>query len=102
AASLFPTRRSSALDLLGALLVLSIHLVEEVLVNEWALLKAAWHSLLPPLSASCWDGDGGQSSCRSDGSGGGCGPPADPMGTLGGGHRTCGPHHHRAGGRPGS
>ena len=35
-------------DLLGALLVLCIDLREEVLIDERALLKAAWRSRFPP------------------------------------------------------
>src|SRR5699024_7242603 len=88
-------------DLLGVCLVLSIHLVEEVLIYEWAFLKAAWHCL-PPLSASCSDDDVVRSCCWSNGSGCGCDPPCDPKGILGDGHQKSYLHHHRVGGRLGS
>src|SRR5699024_1992306 len=65
-------------DLLGVSLVRSVHLVEEVLIYEWAFLKAASHCL-PPLSASCPDGDVVRSCCWSNGSGYGCGLPCGLM-----------------------
>src|SRR5579875_2925415 len=47
---------------LGALVVLVVHLLEQVVVDERALLQTAWHLLAP--SASCWSCDGGRSSGR--------------------------------------
>ncbi|CDZ89172.1 conserved hypothetical protein [Rhodococcus ruber] len=55
------TARPGLDDLLGALFVLRIDLRQEVVVDERALLEAAWHSLTPSLtSASCRYGDDGR------------------------------------------
>src|SRR5687767_1040252 len=99
--------RPGADHVLGALFVLSVHLLEQVVVDERALLQAAWHNGLsitagePGLSASCWCAGGARSGhhwpCACA-----CGPPACPSGSPGGAHRRSCPHHHRAGGRPGS
>src|SRR3712207_351460 len=55
--------RPGADDVLGALLVLGVRLLEQVVVDERALLQAAWHlSRTPlPLSASCSCAGGGRS-----------------------------------------
>src|SRR5437868_4562264 len=44
-------------DVLGALLVLDVHLLDQVVVHEGALLKATWHDerLLPFLLAATTD-----------------------------------------------
>src|SRR4051794_16935731 len=89
-------------DVLGAPVVLRLHLLQKVVVDEGTLLQAPRHGAASPVSASCRYGGGGRSSCRSPCSGGGCGPRADPRGSPGGGRRRSCPRHHRAGGRPGS
>src|SRR6185312_13938086 len=72
-----------------ARLVEGVHLLEQVVVHEGALLQAARH-LLPPcsvrncsftssLTASCRYGAGGRSACRTAWCGG-CGPRACPRG----------------------
>src|SRR4051794_18370834 len=43
--------RPGADDVLGALLVLHVHLLEQVVVDEGALLQAAWHLCTTPLTA---------------------------------------------------
>src|SRR5690606_12797956 len=53
------TARPRLDDVLRAGLVLSAHLLEEVLVDEGALLETARHSLFP-TSASCRRCDGGR------------------------------------------
>src|SRR3712207_9200327 len=45
------TTRPGADHVLGALLVLGVHLLEQVVVDERALLQAAWHVCRTPLPA---------------------------------------------------
>src|SRR4051794_30305540 len=45
------TTRPGADHVLGALFVLSVHLLEQVVVDERALLQAAWHVCRTPLPA---------------------------------------------------
>src|SRR3712207_7110717 len=49
--TLFRSTRPGADHVLGALLVLGVHLLEQVVVDERALLQAAWHLCRTPLPA---------------------------------------------------
>src|SRR3712207_3683283 len=63
-------------DVLRVLLVLDFHLLDEVVVDERALLQAARHLLTPVTRACGWRSGGERSACRSPGPCGGYDPRA--------------------------
>src|SRR4029079_12349742 len=85
----------------GPCVVLRVHLLDQVVVDEGALLQAARHLVTSLLSASCRSCGDGRSGHRWP-CACACGPRACPTGTPGGDHRRSCPRHHRAGGRRGS
>src|SRR3954466_10109522 len=66
-------------DVLGALVVLSVDLLHQMVVDERTLFQAAWHSSLAPSAAS-WLCGGGRSFGRCPCAPGECGPRACPTG----------------------
>src|SRR5918997_201914 len=90
--------RPGSNDLLATGLILGIHLLEQVVIDERALFQAAWHCSSLLLSASCQCGGDGRSACRwVDGAG--YGPRAYQPGSPGDARRRSCPHRHRAGDR---
>src|SRR4051812_50197725 len=78
------TPRPGLDDVLRVLVVLNFHLLEQVVVDERALLQAARH-LLTPVTRACGWRSGGERSCgrSADPCGGGGAPslpPAVPVG----------------------
>src|SRR3954449_2216060 len=72
-------------DVLGALVVLNVDLLHQMVVDERTLFQAAWHSSLAPSAAS-WLCGGGRSFGRCPCAPGECGLLAFPPGWPGGGH----------------
>src|SRR3954468_12075540 len=66
-------------DVLGALVVLRVDLLHQVVVDERALFEAAWHVSLAPSAAS-WLYAGGRSCGRCPCGRDGCGLRACPTG----------------------
>ena len=90
-------------DRLLTLLVEDVHLLEEVVVDEGALLQAAGHLGSPSITgASRGCGGDGRSAAGTACSGCGYGLRACPRAKPDGGRRRSCPRHHRGGGRRGS
>src|SRR5919112_3902334 len=83
-------------DVLGALLVLDVHLLLQVVVHEGTLLQGTRHGSRSPISASCRSCDGGRSSSCWPCSAGACAPRAFRWGSPGDVHQRSCPHRHRA------